>query len=1096
MISNPNRKVRNVLKTALAIGAILLACSVRPLAAGRSPAGLPPPNGFQAHRALFEANAGQLPRNVNFAVRGRQGSLLLTADGPLWTSANDPLLRMRFAGGRLDAPAALEPQSAYANYFRGKDPGGWQSRVPMYGRIAYHDVYPGIDVVFYGSGSDLEYDFVVRPGGRVSDIVLAFSGAKQVHVDAAGDLVLSTSAGELRQRRPVTWQVIDGVRREAGGRFTIDRHRRVHVAVPDYDRARPLVIDPILVYSTFLGGTNYDRAGDISVDAAGNVYVSGATYSDDFPVQSPLVGRASGYDCFLTKFAPGGALVYSTYYGGTGTEWGWHDGRLGCRIAVASGGDVYLAGTTESSDLPLVAAIQTTSGGATSGFVAKFAADGTHLVFSTYFGGSGDSQLNAIAITSDGSLIAAGSVADPAFPYTTTIIGDGGVLARITAAGSLAWVTRLFRGTRAIALDAGGAIYLTGAVRAANDPTDSFGSLFFATPGAFQTTPNNGSAREFRFTNLPCLDAFVAKVSADGRSLVYSTYLRETNAELNGNAQDVGAAIAVDATGSAYVTGFTGSASFPVTSGAFDTACGPSGACPVRLVSHLYYALEGDVFVTRVNPSGTGLIYSTFAGGTLTQNGSGIAVDAQGRAWISGYTYSSDYPTTADALQPTTPFMSGGTYTDGFLSALSSDGSHLDYSTFVGGDTSDEVTALALAASGDVYVTGTTGANNFPTRRAWQSAHAPGGFDDGFVARIAITPARVLIDAPSSGASVAEPFDITGWAVDLAAASGAGMDGIHVWAYPNPGSGAPPVFVGTAPVGAARVDAAVEFGPEFMNSGFSATVRGLAAGTYDFAVFGHSAVTNTFSALKVVRATLVSDPRLWLDQPTENAAVTDGFMISGWAFDAAASSGTGVDTVHVWAYPNPGSGAAPVFLGVAGYGSSRPDVGAAFGARFTNTGFSVRAEGLGTGRHLLATFAHSMVTDSFSIVRTALVTVNQPVHVWVDTPSSGATVSAPFRISGWALDLTATADGGVDVVHVWAYPNPGSGEPPIFVGAAPCDALRGDVGNAFGRQYDRAGWELPAASLPAGTYDMVAFPHRSITGHFTPPFVVRITVGG
>jgi len=239
-------------------------------------------------------------------------------------------------------------------------------------------------------------------------------------------------------------------------------------------------------------------------------------------------------------------------------------------------------------------------------------------------------------------------------------------------------------------------------------------------------------------------------------------------------------------------------------------------------------------------------------------------------------------------------------------------------------------------------------------------------------------------------------------------------------------------------------------------------------------------------------ATAVSDPWLWLDEPAENVAVNGPFRVGGWAFDPAAAGGTGVDAVHVWAYPSPGSGTPPIFVGAATYGYSRADVGDAFGSQYTNSGFRLQG-GLGAGTYLIAVFAHSELTDSFSAIRTALVTIANTVRIVVDGPRDGAMVRQRFALSGWALDFSATADSGVDAVHVWAYPAEGGS--PLFLGSAAYGRqARPDVASAFGPQYGRSGWALTAPRLTPGTYDLVCFPHRTATATFSPPARVRLTV--
>jgi Beta-propeller repeat len=425
----------------------------------------------------------------------------------------------------------------------------------------YEDVYPGVDAIYYGNQGQLEYDLVVAPGANPRAVQLAFQGAG-LTIGTEGDLVLSIPGGEIRMRKPLIYQEVSGIRVPIPGGWVLLGLRQAGFEMAAYDRARPLVIDPVLSYSTYLGGSSFDQADAIAVDAVGNAYVTGGTGSTNFPVtagafQTTLAGSG---DAFVTKLNPAGSgLVYSTYLGGVGVQDPAADGDGGLGLAVDTAGSAYITGQTNSSDFPTTpGAFQTTNGGGESDtFVTKLNATGSGLIYSTLLGGNRFDQ------------------------------GQG------------------------IVVDAAGNAYVTGPAQSTNFPT---------TPGAFRRTLRGSS------------DAFVAKLNPTGSGLVYSTYLGG-----GGNAFEYSSGVAVDAVGNAYVTGFTQSTNFPTTAGAFQTAAGG----------------DGDAFVTKLNPIGSGLVYSTYLGGNLFEEGTGIALDGlpNPNAYVAGTTIPPGFPTTTGAFQ-------------------------------------------------------------------------------------------------------------------------------------------------------------------------------------------------------------------------------------------------------------------------------------------------------------------------------------------------------------------------------------------------------------------------------------------------------------
>ena len=351
------------------------------------------------------------------------------------------------------------------------------------------------------------------------------------------------------------------------------------------------------------------------------------------------------------------------------------------------------------------------------------------------------------------------------------------------------------------------------------------------------------------------------------------------------------------------------------------------------------------------------------------------------------------------------------------------------------------------------------------------------------------SPAPLTIDAPAA-AAVGQPFNINGWSVDYATPSGTGIDAIHVYAYPSDSSGTPtgpPRFLGEATLGGSRPDVATFFGnPGFVGSGFNLTARGLAPGFQHIVVYARSTVTGTWAAgNRVVR---VWEPPMALDGPAAGSSVQQPVLVTGWAIDPSAVSGTGVDAVHVYAYPSDASGVptgAPVFLGSAPYGGSRPDVAGLYGGQFLNSGYNLFATGLPAGYHHLVTYARSTESGVWN-QRHRVINVPEPAMAF-DTPASGSTAQQPFLVAGWALDHSAAGGTGVDAVHVYAFPSNASGVPTgaqLFLGAASYGSPRPDVGSVHGGQFTNSGYLLNVSGLTGGLYHVIVYARSTVTGRW------------
>jgi len=672
----------------------------------------------------FEANLGQADERVKFLSQGSGYRLFLTAteavlqlriadcglriDGTCRSHRNilnpqsairnphSAVLRMGLVGANPEAQAeGLDQLEGKSNYFTGRDPKQWRTGVPHYAKVRYRNIYDGIDLVYYGHQHQLEYDFVVAPGADPGLIKLTFRGARRLHIDAHGELVLRTVGGEVRQHRPVIYQEVDGAKRPVAGRYVITGRHEVGFKVEAYDPSRRLVIDPVLSYSTYLGSNGNDNAFSLAADSAGNIYLAGNTTSTNFPltpgaISSTYAGGAR--DAFVTKLnAAGTAIVYSTFLGGSGS-----DQAQG--IAVDSAGNAYVTGETDSVNFPTTpGAFRTAySGGGRDAFVAKLNASGTALVYATFLGGNGVDSGQGIAVDSAGNAFVVGETDSGSFPTTPGVFrnaragGNDSFATKLNAAGTDLIYSTYLSGTlaAAVAIDAGGNAYVTGR-GIPGLPT---------TPGAFQATFGGGFS-----------DAFVMKLNPTATALGYLTYV-------GGNKDDRGTGIAVDLAGNAYIAGETVSTNLPTTPGALGASFGGGLA---------------DAFAAKLNPNGTALVYATYLGGSDIDRGSGIAVDSGGNAYVTGSTLSTNFPTTGGAMQPA---KVPGPGLDAFVTRLNAAGAAL-FSTYLGGTDDDAGTAVALDPVGNAYVVGNTFSTNFPTTSGIVQPAKGGGQSDVFIAK-------------------------------------------------------------------------------------------------------------------------------------------------------------------------------------------------------------------------------------------------------------------------------------------------------------------------------------------------------------------------
>lgn len=685
----------------------------------------------------FEANQGQTDGQVKFLARGSGYSLYLTAaEAVLQLRGDKPddaktaaTLRMKMVGAKPNPNVAgIDELPGKSNYFIGNDPNKWRTGVPSYAKVKYEQVYPGVDVVYYGTGQgQLEYDYIVGAGADPKGIKMAFEGADKLEVDGEGGLRLNVAGKQLQLRKPVLYQEKDGVKQEIAGGYVLGGPGEVGFEVAAYDAARPLVIDPVLAYSTFLGGTGHDGGLGIAVNPHGNAFITGKTASLDFPTEPNLakIGTGGGFDAFVMKMnMSGSALIYSTYLGGSADE-NDQGGVLSYGgIAIDSDGNAYVTGLTTSEDFPTTAfAISkpVNNGFVADAYVTKLDAAGS-LSYSTCLGLKGFDAGHAIAVDSLGQAYITGQDESGALPMPNgfqPVHAAGcksgykdGFVAKLDAAGSNLLYTTYFGGNSCnlgfgIAVDTAQNAYVTGETQSTNFPV---------TFNAFDKTCGTDGACN-PVNHVPISDIFVTKIdtmkSGPG-SLTYATYLGGSGEErfiYNGGP----GGIAIDPSAKfIYVTGTTNSvnpADFPVTGGSLPN--GPS-----------------DAFVTKLDPSqlpANQLVYSTYLGGSGSDFGTGIAVDINGNAYVTG-SGSGDFPVT--------PGMSACSDQGAFIVKMGAAGT-IKYATCVSGSKDDAPYSIAVDPSGCAYATGFTYSSNFPVLNAFQTAFAGGGAppSDAFVTK-------------------------------------------------------------------------------------------------------------------------------------------------------------------------------------------------------------------------------------------------------------------------------------------------------------------------------------------------------------------------
>lgn len=720
----------------------------------------------------FEANEGQVPSEYSFVAHGAAYDSYFAPRGVLiamhsTTGAANRQVRISFGGGGASTPHGVDILPTRTNYFIGNDPARWQTNVPSFGRIRYERVFPGVDVAFYGRRKQLENDFIVQPGADPAAVSFQVAGADSVAVDSAGDLVVQVAGEELRWKKPGIYQEDGGGQKWIDGGYVVGPANTVKFRVGAYDRTRALVIDPVLVFSTYMG-RNLDETGiRIALDAAGNIVVGGVTTSNNFPVVNsldPPVGRSTT-DAFVIRVSPDGAtLLSSTVIGGNRRT-------VGAGLALDGAGNIYLAGATIADDYPTTKGVfqPAYAGGGDlgssvgDGFITKLDPSASKILYSTFLGGSDSDGIAAIAVDAQGNAYVTGGTTSNNFPVSSNAfqsfyrgssnnaqikVGDAFVTKINPNATAIVYST-LLGGSgddapSSIVVDAGGVAYVGGYTGSTNFPV-----LNAAIP-AFK----GSGGQEYTYFG----DGFISAIKPDGSGLVYSTYL-------GGRFDDGVTALALDKSGALYATGYTLSTDFPLAGNSAQTTNHGSGT---NVLIH-----PGDGFLTKFDKNGA-IVYSTYLGGAGDDSGLGVATDGAGNVYVTGFTNSSDFPLTAPVQNTNKggggqPYLRSG---DAFVTQFNPAGA-IVFSTFIGGSKDDGGVGIVVDSGGSIYITGNTMSLDFPVtagvlQRGFAGASG-GGYaaqGDAFIVKLG-TAATIGVSAVVSAASYGLPPVAPGQAVTV-----------------------------------------------------------------------------------------------------------------------------------------------------------------------------------------------------------------------------------------------------------------------------------------------------------------------------------------
>ncbi|MBI4852202.1 MAG: SBBP repeat-containing protein [Acidobacteria bacterium] len=651
----------------------------------------------------FEKNVGQTNQSIDFISHNNNYTLFLSSTKATFAFENERninnfinkskvynendkvsitnILTMRLVKANSYAKAIeLEQLETVSNYLLSNDKKQWKSNVQNFAKVKYQNIYPGIDIVYYGNQRQLEYDLIVSPYADPKNINLEFVEANTLTVNSNGDLIIIVNDQEIYKKKPYAYQEINGIRQIIDSKYVVKENKMVSFELSDYDASQPLIIDPMVGYSTYLGGTGSDFSNAIAIDNTGNAYIVGYTESTNFPTNNPQQRTLSGKnDIFVSKLnASGNSLAFSTYIGGS-------DEDFGNAIAIDSKSNVYITGYTFSTNFPTVNALQSKNGNTTSNsggdsFVVKLNSQGNSLIYATYVGGASDDMATSIAVDSQDSAYITGFTNSANFPVANAIQNksNGGFdafLTKLSSIGNSLIYSTYFGGSdndfgNAIAIDKNNNVYIVGQTDSRNLPT--------VNP---QQSIIGGDS-----------DGFITKFTNTGNTISFATYF-------GGSDFDVITSIAIDNINNIYVTGVTASKDLSVMS-----------ALQQNKADNL------DIFISKLNAIGNSLIFSTYLGGNGDEQANSIGLDEKNNVYIMGVTTSTNFPL-IDAIQKTN---AGGQ--DAFMTKLNATGNSLIFSTYLGGAGNDVGASLAVDPKGNVFMTGITNSMNFPMSKPLQSA--------------------------------------------------------------------------------------------------------------------------------------------------------------------------------------------------------------------------------------------------------------------------------------------------------------------------------------------------------------------------------------
>ena len=664
---------------------------------------------------LFLSNAGQDAPEVHFTAQTSD----LRADfetGRVRLRRDEDEVYLEFLGGSASPVVeALDTLPGAANFLVGPR-SGWITGVPMHSGVAYRSIYRGIDVEFRSSNGQIKSEYIVQPGADPRQLRLRYRGAGRLELDEEGGLRIHGSRGHFGEHPPIAYQRTPDGTRYSAVEYVVQGDDTAAFRIAEFDRSLPLYIDPALSYSTYFGGSRTDTGTAIALDSAGNAYVAGYTDSTNIPTLNSIQNPGGSVDAFVFKLNSNGTqLLYATFIGGSGDDRAYG-------IGVDSSGSAYVCGSTSSSAFPVASPIQPVNNGARDGFLLKMNPSGNGLIYSTYFGGSANDSIYGCTIDAYGQFYAAGETASAnlttRFPFQAAHAGGIDAFAvKLNGAGALVFST-YFGGSGD---DSGRAIAI--------HPTSLTPYLAGST-----TSPNLPILNPAQPLNAGGQDAFLARFNGDANGLIYSTYLGGAS-----GAPELIQGLAADSFGNAYAVGVTGSSNFPV----------------LNMLQGTYGGGQ-DAFVAKYN-SGGGRLFVSYLGGSGADVATSVAIDSNRRPYVAGYTSSRNFPT----YLPIQAAMAGAY--DAFVAQLDVNGSPLAFSTYLGGTAADAAYGIAINSIGEMFLTGTTGSTNFPTQAAYRFNNAGGS--DIFAAKITAAPvpptAPIWLSlTPSAGSGNSTTFQI------------------------------------------------------------------------------------------------------------------------------------------------------------------------------------------------------------------------------------------------------------------------------------------------------------------------------------------------